>query len=153
MKHLLRRRSRSAFKIMSPQMDKVIELINCCVCQEIPHTPRPTSCASGHVTCPECEHMILDCPQCRQKCLTKMSFTSRLMAALFDGKKAYCHFAEHGCKEKNYITGDLGEHETICPFRTIKCPEYFLEDRKCRWRGPRTKLMNHLSKAGCAKVT
>jgi len=112
-------------------MRKVKEKIECPVCLDIPRKSPVPVCPNGHFMCEKCKTDL--CPSCR---VSMGQGKSLLAATIVENIDHKCNFND--C-DKSFMIGDLAQHETICPHRTVSCPRI-----RCNASVSLAKLEAHL---------
>jgi len=123
--------SKSKLTKLDTLMKKVKEKIECPVCLDIPRKSPVPVCPNGHFVCEKCK--TDSCPSCR---VGMGQGKSLLAATILEHIDHQCNFTD--C-DQSFPTGDLVEHEAICPHRTVTCPR-----SKCNVSVSLAKLADHL---------
>ena len=127
-----------------------LEWMECPVCLETPRAGPIYSCRKGHVICRECQPQVTQCPTCRDKHTDCRSLIAeKLLSRLLQDTPVNCKYRGSGCVFEDLVVV-LGEHETSCMFRAVKCPAS--HRGACSWVGPLNKLIQHVIQQKCAQV-
>eukprot|EP00092_Neocalanus_flemingeri_P016316 GFUD01017661.1.p1 GENE.GFUD01017661.1~~GFUD01017661.1.p1 ORF type:complete len:368 (-),score=75.11 GFUD01017661.1:52-1155(-) len=108
--------------------------IECPVCLDIPRSGPVPVCPNGHLVCKKCKKD--SCPTCR--CVMG-SGKSLLATTILENVEHDCKFED--CN-KQFALKDIEEHEKVCPYRIVSCPNF-----DCTERVPLAKLVQHLIKS------
>eukprot|EP00092_Neocalanus_flemingeri_P027803 GFUD01030182.1.p1 GENE.GFUD01030182.1~~GFUD01030182.1.p1 ORF type:complete len:285 (+),score=53.40 GFUD01030182.1:97-951(+) len=115
-------------------LQQLKDKIECPVCMEVPRSGPVPVCPNGHFVCKKCKTDA--CPTCR----TAMGSGKSLLAATILEK------VEHRCNsedcEEQFALKDIYEHEKVCPYRIVSCPDF-----DCTERVSLAKLVDHLRKS------
>lgn len=116
--------------------EQLAKAVECPVCLEIPRQGPINQCTNGHLICNACYPKLTTCPVC--KCVLAASATRCLLADLvLEFVPNTCKFHTHGC-DKVLISKARKEHEVICPFREVQCPNL-----NCHTKVTLPKLLEH----------
>ena len=127
-----------------------LEWMECPVCLETPRSGPIFSCRKGHVICRECQPQVTQCPTCRDKHTDCRSLIAeKLLSRLLQDTPVNCKYRGSGCCFEDLVVA-LGEHETSCMFRAVRCPAS--HRGACSWVGPLNKLIQHVIQQKCAQV-
>lgn len=127
-----------------------LEWMECPVCLETPRSGPIFSCRKGHVICRECQPQVTQCPTCRDKHTDCRSLIAeKLLSRLLKDTPVNCKYRGSGCVFEDLVVA-LGEHETSCMFRAVRCPAS--HRGACSWVGPLNKLIQHVIQQKCAQV-
>ena len=127
-----------------------LEWMECPVCLETPRAGPIYSCRKGHVICRDCQPQVTQCPTCRDKHTDCRSLIAeKLLSKLLQDTPVSCKFRGSGCVFEDLVVA-LGEHETSCMFRAVRCPAS--HRGACSWVGPLNKLIQHVIQQKCAQV-
>ena len=127
-----------------------LEWMECPVCLETPRAGPIYSCRKGHVICRDCQPQVTQCPTCRDKHTDCRSLIAeKLLSKLLQDTPVSCKFRGSGCVFEDLVVA-LGEHETSCMFRSVRCPAS--HRGACSWVGPLNKLIQHVIQQKCAQV-
>jgi len=124
--------SKSKLTKLDTLMQKVKEKIECPVCLDIPRKSPVPVCPNGHFVCEKCKTTD-SCPSCRASMGQGKSLLAATILEHIDHK---CNFTD--C-DQSFPTGDLAQHEAICPHRTVTCPR-----SNCNVTVSLAKLVDHL---------
>lgn len=141
------------------------DILECPVCLEIPKTIPIYQCINGHLLCRSCYPKVKTCPMCRRaldgkhplRNLTAEKLIERLKSNDAISGKALnkevgprtrrstvislpCKYAPSGCESIWKKNGEVLEHENICKYRLVFCP-----DLRCSRRIPLAHLFAHIN--------
>lgn len=90
-------------------------------------------CVNGHSFCHECAPQFKQCPTCLAEFKGTRNFA---LESILEEKPRQCPNHIIGCPETLNID-DLKRHEKTCVYRLYECD-------KCKWKGKRTQLTDHV---------
>ena len=126
---------------MSDFAAKVLEIIECPVCRNIPRDLPVDACGAGHVVCKQCRKEMTKCPSCRGRLL----HTNTIVGHIALIAKHKCSFHIFGqCKYTDNIE-EIKEHEKSCLERTVTCPY-----KDCNKDVQLKQYKDHALRAECA---
>lgn len=145
--------------------DMAQEILECPVCLEIPDIKPVYQCVNGHLLCRSCYSKVKICPLCRKKLDPKDPLRNLTAEKLLDslknnetisgkalGKEVSnrprrnsvislpCKYASNGCDATWKKNGEAVQHEKLCKYRLVFCP-----DLRCFRRIPMAHLFAHIN--------
>eukprot|EP00123_Amoebidium_parasiticum_P004043 comp15342_c0_seq1/m.12202 comp15342_c0_seq1/g.12202 ORF comp15342_c0_seq1/g.12202 comp15342_c0_seq1/m.12202 type:complete len:275 (-) comp15342_c0_seq1:699-1523(-) len=126
------------------------DLLDCPVCYNGMRPPI-WQCVEGHTFCDQCKEKLADCHTCRMS--LRVVCRNRALEEVVRRTMIACKHSEEGCEVKLPLN-KLTEHEEKCTFRPITCPHYHgWRHKVCKWSGPVSKVVEHLTKTHAVSVT
>eukprot|EP01083_Nonionella_stella_P031603 86559_1 len=125
---------------------KVIDHIECPICNIVFRGDPIFQCSAGHIICSECKQRLPSpkkCPQCRK---SVGNIRNRSLESLVESLPVPCKNLEHGCQIFR-LSSLLESHEKECSFMRFECPHLRFKRKDCQWTGAASDVITHLKDA------
>ncbi len=108
-------------------------LLKCTSCRKALYPPI-VQCLAGHMVCRKCANDASDCADCGAKVVRVPARFAEAVAETFEVE---CAFRDLGC-DRVLVFKQRAEHEEICPFKRVQCPEF-----DCDVEKPMDEILKH----------
>ena len=114
---------------------KIIDVLECTTCLEVPEECPIYQCEKGHILCFSCREKLVDCPVCKVPLGWIRSLTSE---KILDQCSRSCEFEKYGCKAKVHDMNSEA-HKDDCQYKPTTCME-----ADCEETMPINDFANHM---------